>query len=319
MTKTKKAPIASQIQFPPNTSNDPKFLIDSIFLSHELHLITGPDGERGKRSTFTYQFLADWSRGLNVFNGFVSHPVPFSYVCYGRTPEATAVALEKLNITTDFHPIYLSSADAKDLSNIIRASREAVPDVRLIVVDSISALCPGSRDNTVATNMLITLKDICRACGVTIIGVGSYPKAKAGETYPNVRDRISGGGAFSQFADTIISIEAIDHQRDNPNYMVTASVGSTEEEERFPHHWDGDARRLVPGFLKIGRTWKDIMDEWLFDFQPGEIVTTDDILKAADERTEVKRTQLFVWIADKRDDGRIMPQEKGKYIVRRKN
>jgi hypothetical protein len=321
MSKSKKstdpALIASQIEFPPNTTDDPKFLIDAIFLSHELHLITGPDGERGKRNTFTYQLLADWSQGLNVFNGFVSHPVPFSYVCYGRTPEATTLALQKLNITVDFHPVYLSSADAKDLTNIVKLAREAVPDVRLIVLDSISALCPGSRDNTTVTNMLIVLKDICRKNGITIIGVGSYPKAKAGEQYPNVRDRISGGGAFSQFTETMISVEAMAHKR-NPNYMVVASIGSSEEEQEFPFHWDDDLHKLMPGFIRLGPTWRNIMDEWLSEFKPSEVISTEDITKAADERVDVKRASVFMWITEKRDEGRIMSQERGKYIIRRK-
>jgi hypothetical protein len=324
MSRSKKSETAAsatpQITFPVNTTEDPEWLIDDILPAHEIHLIVGPDGERGKRSTFTIQMIADWAQGKQVFNGFASHPVPFVYICYGRTPGATRRAIKNLRIGVNFKTAFLTGAEAKDLTNVVMRAQQVEPEVRLIILDSISALCPGGRDNRIAAEMLNRLQDLCTHCGITILGVASYPKAKAGEQYPNVRDRISGGGAFSQFAETVIAIEAMEHHV-SLNYGITVSVGSIEEEESFAFHWEAPLHRLVPGFIEVPVEikWHQVMDEWLDEFDAGEIITTEDIYGAAKERTDAKRTSLFAWIESKRDEGRIMSQMRGKYVVTRKN
>lgn len=322
MPSKPKSTTPSIVVTPPKSFNpnspSPEYLIEEILPAHEIHLIFGPDGEQSRRDTFVHQMLSEWAMGQSVLGTWQSFPVPFCYMCYGRTPASLQRSLDKHQILTRFPTVFLTPTDAHDPNNIIRLASNAVPDLRLIVLDSISLLCPNSRDNANLTNSLLGLKAFCAANNVTIIGVASAPKAKANERYPNVRDRISGGGAWSQLAETMISVEAIDH-RSCPNYAVTVSIGSTEEEEVFAFHWDPDRHRLIPGYILNQKPWRKVMNEWLEEFTPGDVFTTDEARTAAEERVEISDATLYVWLGEKTDEGRVMSQIKGRYLVRKRN
>lgn len=202
----------------------PKYLIDDILPSREVHLLGGPSGS-GK-STWWFQVIPEWAEGKPVL-GHTSHPTPWCYVSTDRSTEGVIRTLERLGIDPSTIP-FISVVDEVNDSptNYLDLALRAFPEAKLILLEGISSLVPvnsrqGDGGYRAVTRFLRILGRLCREHDVTVWGSAHSPKMKPEDRFTNPRQRVMGSVAWGGYSESIFLIEPLgDEDRSTANRRV---------------------------------------------------------------------------------------------------
>ena len=237
------------------TIRSPKYLVDYILPSREVHLIGGPSGS-GK-STWVFQTLIDWSEGKHIL-GYESHPVPWVYVSTDRSVEGVERVFERMKIDPERIPFASTlGAESDQIGAHLDAGLKRVPNARLFVVEGMSGLVPESSRSqnggySTVRRFLGRLARLCHEGDITIIGVVHSPKMKEDSRYTNPRQRVMGSVAWAAYTETIFLVEEFKlddpaHKDDRTLICLPRNAPSQYVNLRF------QSGRLV--------AWEDELDE----------------------------------------------------------
>jgi RecA-family ATPase len=234
----------------------PKYLIDEILPSREVHLLGGPSGS-GK-TTWWFQIIQDWAAGRDVL-GHASHPVPWAYISADRSEEGVLRVLERLHIDPATIP-FLSVVDEDNdsASHYISKALEKFPTAKLLMLEGISSMVPvsskqGDGGYKAVTRFLRILGKLCRSHDITIWGSAHSPKMKAADRYTDPRQRVMGSVAWAGYTESIFIIEPPPSEdREQSHRRTLMSLPRNAKQEYFDLAFN-DQGRLVP--------WADEIDD----------------------------------------------------------
>ncbi len=128
--------------------NPDNWIIETLMPTREVHLIGGPSGV-GK-STWLFQMLADWQKGLPVF-GFKSNPGNFIYVSCDRSDQSVGMTMDRVENSFPCFSVVNRKMVGKNYRDILNAALLGHKDVKLIIMDGMTSLCPAGKINDYQT------------------------------------------------------------------------------------------------------------------------------------------------------------------------
>jgi RecA-family ATPase len=193
---------------PMNMSPD-NWAIETILPTREVHLIGGPSGV-GK-STWIFQMLADWKEGKPIF-GLKSNPGNFIYVSCDRSDQSVGMTMDRVESKFPCFSVVNRKMVGKSYRDILNAALAGNKDVKLIIMDGMTSLCPGGKinDYQVVSIFLNSLTMFCIENNVAILGSVHTTKTKEGERILNPRQKVVGSTAWAAYSDTIFIMEPAD-------------------------------------------------------------------------------------------------------------
>lgn len=203
----------------------PKYLVDPILPTHEIHLVAGSSNV-GK-SRWLFNMLLEWEQGKPVL-GLPSTPVPWCYVTADRSLASVHRTFADMGISP--HAINVIPAfgqDYKNWTSIIQAVVNSKAQMAVIEAFGSFVRPPG-----LSHQVKFFLNEV--GCmlpptngnrnGLTIIGVMESPKLKPGERYKDPRQRVSGVATWAHFTETIFLIERLNPDKpSDPNRVLYVS------------------------------------------------------------------------------------------------
>jgi AAA domain len=308
----------------PEMAAEREWLIQDILPQREIHFVAGPSG--AGKTTWLFQMLGDWSRGLPVF-GKTSYPVPVAYISCDRSLDTTQRTIERATrgIGLDL-PIFCANhmklklhggKSVENLHRIVRTKceQEGLPPRRLLIYDGFASLCPDGKIsdyNTVST-WLGDLADYCRDMDLTIIGLVHSTKTKKGEEFANPRQKILGSVAFAGFSETVFCVEPKSPEDPNDSRRYLYVLPRNSKEQRFLMAFD-DAGRLVE--RSEGGSGEEGMDFVLESFlTPGREFGTREFVAWAIRKNVPERTAER-YLVRAVDRGEVRKLSQGKYRAR---
>jgi len=205
-------PIPSQ---PTENNHSPKFLVDLLLVSREVHLLGGPAGA-GKTRWLLDNILL-WADG-QPFLEFPSHPVPWIYVAGDRSTDSVCRTLATMGIDPKRVPILHAWDEKMGVNEIL--DKIILSKAGLVVWESFGTLVnePGRGPQVKA--YMQRMSRFCQQTDKTIIGVMEAPKMKPFDRYENPRQRISGPVGWGHHAETIFLVEPVDIENPGNPYRI---------------------------------------------------------------------------------------------------
>jgi len=190
------------------------YIVSPIFPCGSLHLIVGDSG-MGK-STWLLDTLHDWSMGMAVMGGLISHPCEWVYVSMDRALQDTNRTLKRLGLSNWDIPAYaieeLCPRDtATDLlvAPTIEQIHQLFPKAKLIVLEGLQTILPntsrGQTQNKAEGLWLINLRDRILNKGITVIATEHKPKKV--DAGVNKRNTPLGTASLIGGSGTVISFD----------------------------------------------------------------------------------------------------------------
>lgn len=286
-----------------------QFLIDQIFPTRTVHLVSGASGT-GK-TTFLLQTLNDWTAGLDVL-GHKSFPVPFCYMsCTRGRDELTGIVsrLDLKNLPDDALvtlPRDRAMPEDVSLEAALKLARHRVPGLRLLVLDGMGVLCRGRiTDYNVVSDFMRKVHDICRADNLTIIGLGPHAK---GEIDPGQRARFLGSVAWGENASTMAVITGEEDSTDR----TVKILGSSFAMETYTYQMGADGRFILT--TDDSAAW-GALDMKLGALKPGDEFETSTALQWGRD-IGAARSTVMNWLKKRKEDGVIESIKRGFYRLK---
>jgi hypothetical protein len=256
----------------------PKYLIDDIAPSREVHLIGGPSG--GGKSTWIFQFLIEWSAGRPIY-GHASHPVPYVYISTDRGKDSILRTLERLRINPA-HIEFVSTItlDLDTVEAIIQRVHLKVPNVRVLFIEGMTGLMPESKGKSSdggfghASKFLRHLNKLCSELDITIFAVVHSPKSKEDARYLSPRDRVMGSSAWAAYTETLFLIEPVHADTPSLRNLIIIPRNAPQETHQLEFN---DTGRLVESNAEITDT---IIEAFLGTIPYGQTFTTEQFTTA---------------------------------------
>lgn len=190
----------------------PKYLIDCILPTEEIHLLAGPTG--AGKTRWLFDTMLTWQRGEPIL-GYKSHPVPWLYVASDRSQAGSDRTMESMGLSRSQIPTMPAWDEGMSLNQIVARGQEM--KAKLLVIEMFGGFVdPPSHSHQVRAFMQATCR-MLQQTHMTIIGVMESPKMKPNDMYANPRQRISGVATWGHHAETIFLVEFTDPK--NPNDM----------------------------------------------------------------------------------------------------
>ena len=186
------------------------FLVDQILPAKEIHLIGGPSG--AGKTTLMLQVVQDFSLGKSIF-GHPSHPLPFCFISLTRSrfsilSTARKIGFPRLPLVAVMEE---KNTGPRTITSLYQTALRAVPDVKVLFLDSLHQLCPGNiiRYDEVSSFLRATMC-VMQELGITIIARTETAKPEEWKG----RQRVLGSVAWTERVSTIITVEQV---TDSPN------------------------------------------------------------------------------------------------------
>lgn len=303
-------PVQTSQPFPPKETlaETPRYLIDGILPTNEIHLIIGPSGVGKTR--WLIPMIDDWFHGRPVFD-LPSHPQSFGYLVCDRTIDSTAFTIESMG----YDPSQFL------LKSMMNNNEDLHPDsldilfprhIRVLFIEAIAALVPNGKINdyqTVLKFYRALSHLIVKRKNLTIIGSIHTPKAWSGEELINTREKALGSVAWAACGSTILDLSFVD-PKDPASTQRRLSI--------MPRNTPGHAVML--DFDKRGRLVVDENDhaaEFMLDMEFNKLPIGEDIPVAAifelGTGHKVPKRSMERWVQKKVSDGYLERLRKGFY------
>lgn len=186
-----------------------KFLVDTIWPEHTMHVISGSSGTW--KTSFLFTLLREFEQGRPVL-GYESHPCPWVYVAFDRDLGETWDTLGTVRYNPDASRIYSVYDNWKHQQNytgVIQSMPRLLPKGGLMVIDGLQMLygSGGTNDYNLVANFIRSLRMAAKAHNITLLGLCHNAKAKQGEEYAHPRDKIMGSVAWGATVGTVLALE----------------------------------------------------------------------------------------------------------------
>lgn len=286
------------------------FLVDDILPANCVHLLGGASGV-GK-TTFALQFLDEW-HASRTFLGLPAAPVPFCWVSCKRSNKSLCRTIRRVRpsivvpIVSLIGSIPVREGDSP-VHHALKLARDRVPELRLLVFDSLTALCPGKiTDNAAVAKFMSSLNSLCERESVTILGFGQAAKIREGETIHNPRERFIGSVAWGGFAETVIHIESlkVSDPKDKRRQVTILPMNSSP----ITLNYELDAAGC---YQDAGEDIaSSMLDGWADELPTGAEFSTSEALSAMMARG-ISRRSIFRWL---KASTRLLKISHGRYRV----
>lgn len=266
------------------------FIVSPIFPCGSMHLVVGDSGI-GK-SSWTLQWLYDWSQGKAVLGGMVSHPCEWVYISTDRSLRDTRRTLRRLGLGDWDIPAYgvEEICNREDLSNNLVAPTldrifQVFPDVKFITLEGLQTVMPntnrGQSQNKSESLWMLQTRETILNRGITILATEHI--AKGSDQTGAVRTRRNkalGSAALIGAVGTIVSF-------DYPETTKTGEKTTQYTDERVVHI---NGHNFAPYSLQYtcNSTGQFILESSRSGVELASYVTEDDVYLQLD-------TQLSAW------------------------
>lgn len=192
-----------------------RYLIDPIWPSREVHIITGESGV-GKTTLLT-QWVNDLAAGRPIL-GFKLPPQKVVYISNERSQESLEIDNDaRWKLTAPFYTIAEAMKGVKvplkdrwsyaGLVGLIE--KYSGEGFKVMVVDPIVTFCPKPNDQNEVHRFLYTLaQSELKRFGVTVIASGHPPKEREGQKILNIRQKVAGSQGWGSFSNCNMHLEA---------------------------------------------------------------------------------------------------------------
>lgn len=187
------------------------FIVDRIFPSRRIHILTGASGSN--KTTYLFQQLPLWEKGL-PWHGLASTPVSWVYVACDRPQDEADDTLRRVGVDpekiTRFSLVDERYKHLRSYKMFMSHIDLNYPNARLLVIDAFYVMTPNGKysDNHTVNEFLTELAIWCKKKDITIIGTTHSPKMKDGDSYLAARECILGAIAWGGFASTVMYIRS---------------------------------------------------------------------------------------------------------------
>lgn len=291
------------------------YLIDPIFPKGTMNLIGGPSGI-GK-TTWLFQVLHEWSRGLPALGKYKCKPCSFVYVSFDRGVLETDRTLRRLGYGDWDIPIY----SIEDLGNEpdLGVIFDRFPTTDLYVVEGLQAALPDGKgnQNRIEMRWAIEMRKKMLNKGKTIIATTHSPKSQVDTAHS--RSNFLGSVSLHACFSTMISFDIPSAAREA--MRTKAAAGRTPNREVLiqgrdfqdivlSYSRDEQGRfRMVDGDLE-GEVQ---IDTWLSTLPAGTKITSKE-LEARVKQAGMSRTVFYRWIQHELDSKALNRIGRGIYF-----
>lgn len=258
------------------------YLVDSILPAQEIHLIAGPSG--AGKSTWLLQFIEQWRQG-KPFLGYASHPQPFVYISADRSERSVQRIFERLKLRPeDFSVETASTIASRDLFSVLLMLRKRHPSAKVFFIEGFQSFQHKMNDYDLVAAFLTKLLRYCVQEDITIIGVCHATKTKKDEAYENPRQKINGSVAWAAYSETVVFIEpAVPGDPTNTERRIMILPRNAAERAYLMGFKNG----MLVEKTKPLTSWERML-KWIDSLQPGQHITTEEIMVA----TQTPRSTL---------------------------
>lgn len=297
---------------PASHPNRQHHLIENVLPAYECSLLSGASGV-GK-TTILFQALDRFRQGLDVF-GQPTHPCEFIYVACDISGDTIRATMERVGVDP-VHIPHISLLDhrqrrapeidprtklprpdnsiERNFAAVVAAVRQGRPNLRLIVIDAIAVLLGRANPNdyAVVSEFLTDITSVCKSERLTILGCVHPAKAKVGEEYAHMRQRIMGSGAWGAFCSTVLNLESDDPA--NPRNGARTLTIIPRNSPTLVQSWRfGDDGVLCAPDERMDEY---VLDSWLAGQSPDTVLRSSEIQLVA-AHNSISRRSFYAWLA----------------------
>jgi hypothetical protein len=308
------------------------YIVSPVFPCGGLHLVVGDSG-MGK-STWLLELLHDWSKGVSVMGGLISHPCEWVYVSMDRALRDTDRTLRRLGLTDWDIPAYaieeLSPRDTTTkllVAPTIEHIHNLFPKAKLIVLEGLQTALPntsrGQTQNKAESLWLINLRDQILNKGITVIATEHKPKKV--DAGMNKRNTPLGTASLIGGSGTVVSFDYPTDQKNRKDIeYINERVVHVSGHNFAPYHLiytrDSSGRFI----LETSRSGNEIntyvtpedgeiqidaqFSAWPFD----RVIKSIDLI-AWSRVSTISEHQMYKWLRAQITAGRVEMIRKGEY------
>jgi hypothetical protein len=296
-----------------------EFLVEDMFPTKRVHLIAGPVG--AGKTTYIYQL----ARTALDESDFMEHRTPHRggrivYVAADRTrreANATLRRMGALDLIPRIKWIFANEIRQKGVIPFLETLIEQnCKEGDTVIVEPFQFFLRDDKNKAGDPNSymdvshwICKVKDAVEKQGVTLFGSVHPPKAKKGEGYASVRDKLIGTSAWTAFTSTTVYIEPTDPDDVTSPYrtihvLVRDGKNFTMEYMQEPEHG-----LLVP--VPSAKPFKSALDLGL-DAHPDEVFTLEHVREWL-TGTTISWPTVERWLKGKVDNKNITRVSRGVY------
>ncbi len=292
-SKPKPSPSTPAATAPPS-----RYIVDTIFPRHRLHIIGGP-AHAGKTSIM-FRIMADWSAELNVL-GYKSHRAPFCYVSCVDPMESCIDVMQRMGMADVPMISGVDEGGVKNFDDVYNLVTRKIPDVEVIFLDGILRIAESSGlDNKVVGDFLSPLLRKLKEHKITLVATGRCAKPKESRSTIRSIDRFLGATAWTEFASTFIAIDPIHPNRPKDDLRIVTVMPKNSPAFTMNYRFTQDGRLVeVPeDFASNSPDRIQLLAEMLSGaWSPGDEITTAEILDLGQAIGIMARSSMMRYVA----------------------
>lgn len=308
------------------------YIIAPVFPCGSLHLLVGDSGI-GK-STWLLETLYDWSRGISVMGGLISHPCEWVYVSMDRALQDTDRTLRRLGLGAWDIPAYaIEELCPRDDSTklLVAPTVEHIhnlfPKAKLIVLEGLQTVLPntgrGQTQNKAESLWLINLRDQVLNKGITVIATEHKPKKVDSGT--SKRNTPLGTASLIGGSGTVISFDYPEELKGRKDTQyVNDRVVHVSGHNFAPYHLcytrDATGRFILETsksgtevFTYVTPEDGEIQIDAQFSNWPADRMIKSVDLIAWSNVSSMSEHQMYKWLRAQINAGRVEMVKKGEY------
>jgi len=307
---------------PPRIIRPPsKFIVDTIFPAHELHIIGGP--AHGGKTTLLYQMADDLHAGRNIF-GYVSHYEPFCFISCMHSGSACRNSIAKLDAPFPWYSFVDNAFTGEEVDKKIDKIKQVcdvamrlVPDVRIIFLDGLMRLFDGSiTDNSSVGKFLSFLIRTLQERDLSMIATGRAAKPKEASNGFRSIDRFLGCTAWTELSSTFMAIEPVRNASPlDPRRTVTLMPKyAAASFHHFKFSGDGRLIEAITGDDGTTPERIDVFANVISVHEGGERISTSTLLEIGKE-LDIPKSTIKRYLGVMLKQGRLKDAGHGWYRI----
>jgi len=296
-----------------------------MFPTKRVHLIAGPVG--AGKSTYIFQLDRSVLDGAEFMGNKTHNRGKIVYLAADRTRREANATLRRMG-ALDLIPRIKWLFVNEIRKNGVIPFLESVIDQHcqegdMMIVEPFQFFLRDDKNRAGDPNSsmdvshwICKIKDAVEKYGITLFGSVHPPKARKGEGYGSVRDRLVGTSAWTGYTSTTVYIEPTDPDDVTSPYRTIHVLVRDGKNFAMDYMQEPEHGLLVPVTRQIARSPFDL---WLESMEEGAIVTTREAEDYAASIGKDERTGRR-WLAEKADPeaGYLEKVGHGIYKKRRK-
>jgi len=295
-----------------------RFIVDTLFARHELHLIGGPS--HAGKTMLLFHIMEQWSQHLNVF-GYPSHPAPFCYVSCNHSMNSCQEAARCAGISSSIRIPMVSLIDnacKKNFDNVYDLACSVEPDVEVIFLDGILYIAGSSgMDNVVIGDFLSGMIRDMKQKQITVIATSRCAKPKDNRSAIRSIDRLLGATAWTELSDTFIAIEPKAPNNPRSDRRTVTVMPKRAAAFTLSYRFSGEGK-LCEISEDGSADSPERLDEIAILIEvrgPGQRISTADLLEMGRELGVVARSSMMNYITVLMRQGRLLDGGHGWYVT----